>query len=78
MVSAVRGTVVSAMRHAVVPAVRRAVASAVIFAVTVCLLPGCVSRPQKTQKLRDLEFTVLDKDAVPEEIPYFWKTRDVW
>ena len=67
MVSAVRGTVVSAVRHAVVPAVRRAVASAVIFAVTVCLLSGCVSRPQKTQKLRDLEFTVLDKDAVPEE-----------
>ena len=33
-----------------------------------CLLAGCVTRPQKTQKIRDLEFTVLDKDAAPEEL----------
>lgn len=32
------------------------------------VLTGCISRPQKTQKLRDLEFTVLDKDDVPEEL----------
>ncbi len=32
-----------------------------------CMLPGCVTRGQNTQKLRDLEFTVLDKDTVPEE-----------
>lgn len=31
------------------------------------LLTGCVSRVQKTEKLRDLEFTVLDKQEVPEE-----------
>lgn len=32
------------------------------------VLTGCVSRPQKTQKLRDLEFTVLNKDDVPKEL----------
>ena len=32
------------------------------------VLTGCISRPQKTQKLRDLEFTVLNKDDVPEEL----------
>lgn len=32
-----------------------------------CLTAGCVSRPQKTQKLRDLEFTVLDRETVPSE-----------
>lgn len=32
------------------------------------VLTGCVSRPQKTEKLRDLEFTVLNKDEVPEEL----------
>ncbi len=31
------------------------------------MLTGCVSRPQKTEKLRDLEFTVLNKEDVPEE-----------
>lgn len=32
------------------------------------MLTGCVSRPQKTEKLRDLEFTVLNKEDVPEEL----------
>lgn len=32
------------------------------------MLTGCVSRPQKTEKLRDLEFTVLNKEEVPEEL----------
>lgn len=32
------------------------------------VLTGCVSRPQKTEKLRDLEFTVLNKEEVPEEL----------
>lgn len=31
------------------------------------MLTGCVSRPQKTEKLRDLEFTVLNKEEVPGE-----------
>ena len=31
------------------------------------MLTGCVSRPQKTEKLRDLEFTVMSKEDVPEE-----------
>lgn len=31
------------------------------------LLTGCVSRVQKTEKLRDLEFTVLDKQDIPDE-----------
>ena len=30
-------------------------------------LTGCVSGPVKTEKLRDLEFTVLDKLSVPDE-----------
>lgn len=34
----------------------------------VLMLTGCVSRPQKTEKLRDLEFTVLDKEKVPKEL----------
>ena len=33
----------------------------------VVLLTGCVSRPQKTEKLRDLKFTVMDKADVPQE-----------
>ncbi len=39
--------------------------------VVICLflftLTGCVSEPVKTEKLRDLEFTVLDKLSVPDE-----------
>lgn len=31
------------------------------------MLTGCVSRPQKTEKMRDLEFTVMSKEDVPEE-----------
>ncbi|MBA4700623.1 protease complex subunit PrcB family protein [Faecalicatena contorta] len=34
----------------------------------VLMLTGCISRPQKTEKLRDLEFTVIDKERVPNEL----------
>ena len=34
----------------------------------VLMLTGCVSRPQKTEKIRDLEFTVMDKETVPDEL----------
>lgn len=33
----------------------------------ILLMTGCVSRPLKTEKLRDLEFTVMDKEKVPDE-----------
>ena len=39
-----------------------------IFFLAVLFLTGCVSRIQKTEKLQDLSFTVLDKEAVPEEL----------
>lgn len=32
------------------------------------MLSGCVSRPQKTEKLKDLKFTVMDKEKVPDEL----------
>ena len=32
------------------------------------VLTGCISRPQKIPKLRDLDFTVLNKEDVPEEL----------
>lgn len=31
------------------------------------VLTGCITRPQKTEKLRDLEFTVMNKEEVPAE-----------
>ena len=34
----------------------------------VLMLSGCISRPTKTEKLRDLEFTVIDKERVPNEL----------
>ncbi|HAX52879.1 protease complex subunit PrcB family protein [Muricomes intestini] len=34
----------------------------------VLMLTGCISRPQKTEKLHDLEFTVMDKERVPNEL----------
>lgn len=34
----------------------------------ILFLPGCVTRVQTAEKIRDLEFTVLDKDDVPEEL----------
>ena len=34
----------------------------------VLMLTGCISRPQKTEKLRDLDFTVMDKEKVPNEL----------
>ena len=46
----------------------RICASLCAVCVFACLLAGCVTRLQKTQKIRDLEFTVLDKDAAPEEL----------
>ena len=42
-------------------------AGGIVLCAALCMLPGCVTRGQNTQKLRDLEFTVLDKDTVPEE-----------
>lgn len=33
----------------------------------ICALSGCAVRRQKTQKIRDIEFTVLDKEAAPPE-----------
>ncbi|WP_251388404.1 protease complex subunit PrcB family protein [Mediterraneibacter agrestimuris] len=38
-------------------------------------LTGCVSRPLKTEKLRDLEFTVLDKLSVPKEFQEIIETN---
>lgn len=40
----------------------------ILFCAVLCALPGCAVRRDKTQKLRDLEFTVLDKDEVPPEL----------
>ena len=34
----------------------------------VLMLTGCISRPQKTEKLRDLDFTDMDKEKVPNEL----------
>lgn len=31
------------------------------------MLTGCVSKQQETEKLRDLEFTVIDKEEMPPE-----------
>ena len=42
-------------------------AGGIVLCAALCMLPGCVTRGQNTQKLRELEFTVLDKYAVPEE-----------
>lgn len=33
----------------------------------VCMLTGCVVRAQKTGKIRDVEFTVPDKEMIPPE-----------
>ena len=35
---------------------------------TACMLPGCAVRMQGTEKIRDLEFTVLDKEDIPPEL----------
>lgn len=40
---------------------------ACVLAAAVFMACGCVTRPQKTQKIRDLEFTVLDREAAPAE-----------
>lgn len=36
-------------------------------AALICMVPGCVTRRQETGKIRDLEFTVTDKEMVPRE-----------
>ena len=37
--------------------------------ILVCMtVTGCVSGPKNMQKIRDLEFTVLDREAIPEEL----------
>lgn len=41
--------------------------SAAVLAFSVCI-PGCVKQTDTSEKLRDLEFTVLDKEAVPPEL----------
>lgn len=38
-------------------------------------LTGCVSKPLKTEKLRDLEFTVVDKLSVPKEFQEIIETN---
>lgn len=47
---------------------KKAIRCAWILCLVVFSLTGCISRPQKTEKLHDLEFQVLDKEAVPEEL----------
>lgn len=40
-----------------------------LFLMGVVLLnTGCVSRPKKTRKLRDLEYVIVDKDLIPSEL----------
>lgn len=38
-----------------------------VLCVVLCVTTGCVTDTEGGQKLRDIEFTVLDKDAVPPE-----------
>lgn len=46
---------------------RRAAACAVC--ILLCMtVTGCVTGPKNMQKIRDLEFTVLDREAIPEEL----------
>ena len=33
----------------------------------ICMATGCVTRRQETEKIRDLEFTMIDKEMVPQE-----------
>lgn len=35
---------------------------------TFCLLVGCSAEKLSTEKLRDIEFTVVDEEAIPEEL----------
>ena len=39
-----------------------------VFCVILCLMTGCVTKAGNRQKLRDIEFTVLDKDTIPPEL----------
>ena len=43
-------------------------ARGIFFFMAVCMLPGCAVRTQGTEKIRDLEFTVLDKENIPPEL----------
>ena len=39
-----------------------------VICVILCLMTGCVTKTGNGQKLRDIEFTVLDKDTIPKEL----------
>lgn len=39
-----------------------------VLAGILLLTAGCVSRPQKTRKLRDLNYVIVDKDLIPAEL----------
>lgn len=43
-------------------------AGGIFFLMTVCMLTGCAVRTQGTEKIQDLEFTVLDKENIPPEL----------
>lgn len=58
-----RGTIVPGQRRGH----RRFAAGGIVLCAALCILTGCAARRQNQQKFRDLEFTVLDKDTVPEE-----------
>lgn len=40
----------------------------ILCAWVLCLATGCTSEKLSTQKLRDIEFTVVSKDRIPEEL----------
>ena len=40
----------------------------VCLCLAVCFLSGCITRQEEGQKIRDLEFTVLDNEDIPEEL----------
>lgn len=44
------------------------IAAVLVICLAVCLTAGCVKGPVRTDKLRDLSFTVIDHDAVPDEL----------
>lgn len=39
-----------------------------VICLAVCLNAGCVKRPAQTDKLRDISFTVIEHEAVPDEL----------
>ncbi|WP_072523962.1 protease complex subunit PrcB family protein [Clostridium sp. Marseille-P3244] len=47
---------------------RRHIASLILcVAALICTASGCITRRQKTEKIREIEFTVTDKEMVPAE-----------